>query len=104
MACSSIKPPMTPPRPLAAALRQRNILDVVFAYYRLWRRCAAPIERAEVVMKVLVTGAAGNGGQAVCQRLVSAGVSLRMADVSAPPVSMEGTEFVRCDTRTPIDV
>ena len=35
-------------------------------------------------MKVLVTGAAGNGGQAVCKALVQAGYSVRMADIMPP--------------------
>jgi nucleoside-diphosphate-sugar epimerase len=55
-------------------------------------------------MKVLVTGASGNAGQAICRALATAGVQLRMADVMAPPVAVEGAEVVRCDTRTPDDV
>ena len=54
-------------------------------------------------MKVLVTGASGNGGQAVCRLLASQGYSVRMADVAPPPEVVEGAEFVRCDTRTPDD-
>lgn len=54
--------------------------------------------------KVLVTGAAGNAGQAICRALTRAGCTLRMADV-APPAPEERNlgEFVRCDTRTPED-
>ena len=54
-------------------------------------------------MKVLVTGASGNGGQAVCRELLAAGFAVRMADVAPPPASLEGAEFMRCDTRTPDD-
>lgn len=56
-------------------------------------------------MKILVTGAAGNAGQATCVELARAGFDLRMADATAPPVSLRDLgEFVRCDTRTPDDV
>lgn len=54
-------------------------------------------------MKVLVTGGAGNAGQAVCALLATEGFEVRSADAMngiAPP----GGEFVRCDTRTPADV
>ncbi len=52
-------------------------------------------------MRVLVTGAAGNAGQATCRALAATGAELRMADVSAPPEEILGLgEFVRCDTRT----
>lgn len=54
--------------------------------------------------KVLVTGAAGNAGQAVCRALVRAGFKVRGADVSPPPPGQNAAEeFVRCDTRTPAD-
>ena len=55
-------------------------------------------------MKVLVTGAAGNAGQAVCELLHQEGYDIRRADV-APPAhdTLKGVEFVRCDTRTPTD-
>ncbi len=54
--------------------------------------------------KVLVTGAAGNAGQAVCRALAAQGYQLRMADVAAPPPDiLKMGEFVRCDTRTPDD-
>lgn len=54
--------------------------------------------------KVLVTGAAGNAGQAVCRALAEKGHRLRMADVASPPPDvLELGEFVRCDTRTPND-
>ena len=56
-------------------------------------------------MKVLVTGAAGNAGQAVTRLLADEGVSLRLADIAPPPDGVSGAgEFVRCDTRTPDDV
>ena len=56
-------------------------------------------------MKVLVTGASGNAGQATCRALAAAGVEFRMADVTPPPANLaEAGEFVRCDTRTPDDV
>jgi nucleoside-diphosphate-sugar epimerase len=56
-------------------------------------------------MKVLVTGAAGNGGQSICEALIEKGYDIRMADV-VPPSSeiLQKHEFVRCDTRTPTDV
>src|SRR5437763_1411086 len=50
---------------------------------------------------VLITGAAGTGGQAVCRLLAKSGRRVRMADVAAPPAEQrELGEFVRCDTRT----
>ena len=56
-------------------------------------------------MRVLITGASGNAGQAVCRALVGAEVEIRMADVMSPPSSCSKLgEFVRCDTRTPEDV
>ena len=56
-------------------------------------------------MKVLVTGACGNAGQAVCRALAATGASVRMADMT-PPAREDANlgEFVRCDTRTPDDV
>jgi nucleoside-diphosphate-sugar epimerase len=55
-------------------------------------------------MRVLVTGAAGNAGQATCRALAEAGMTVRMADVVPPPEAYkEIGEFVRCDTRTPDD-
>lgn len=56
-------------------------------------------------MKVLVTGAAGNAGQATCRLLQESGYDVRRADV-APPARDDtpGLEFVRCDTRTVPDV
>jgi len=56
-------------------------------------------------MRVLVTGAAGNAGQATCRLLAEAGYDVRRADV-APPLAddLPNVEFVRCDTRTPTDV
>lgn len=56
-------------------------------------------------MKVLVTGAAGNAGQATCKALAKTGAEIRMADVSSPPAeTLKLGEFVRCDTRTSEDV
>jgi nucleoside-diphosphate-sugar epimerase len=56
-------------------------------------------------MKVLVTGAAGNAGQAVCRALAATGATVRMVDVTAPPKENAALgEFVRCDTRTADDV
>jgi nucleoside-diphosphate-sugar epimerase len=56
-------------------------------------------------MKVLVTGASGNGGQAVCRALLNAGFTVRMADVfPSPAEDLKEVEFLRCDTRTPADV
>lgn len=56
-------------------------------------------------MKVLVTGAAGNAGQAVCRRLTAIQARIRMADMAPPSTEEAGYgEFVRCDTRTPEDV
>jgi nucleoside-diphosphate-sugar epimerase len=56
-------------------------------------------------MKVLVTGASGNGGQAVCRALLQAGHEVRMADVFPPAVEdLKYAEFVRCDIRTSSDV
>lgn len=55
-------------------------------------------------MKVLVTGAAGNAGQATCRALAKAGFEIRLADVAPPPEAVAKLgEFVRCDTRTPED-
>lgn len=56
-------------------------------------------------MRVLVTGAAGNAGQIVCQLLHREGYQLRRADVAPPPHdALADVEFVRCDTRTATDV
>jgi nucleoside-diphosphate-sugar epimerase len=62
-------------------------------------------ERGRYQMKVLITGAAGNGGQAISKALAQEGFDIRMADV-VPPSSddLQDYEFVRCDTRTPTDV
>ncbi len=56
-------------------------------------------------MKVVVTGAGGNAGQAVSRVVAEAGFELRMADMVAPAPDIAPLgEFVRCDTRTPTDV
>ena len=55
-------------------------------------------------MRVLVTGAAGVAGKAVCRQLLDEGHTVRMADVGAPPRGFEGADYQRCDTRTPEDV
>jgi len=56
-------------------------------------------------VKILVTGASGNAGEAVCRLLAGDdGLSIRRADVAPPPGGTPaGAEFVRCDTRTPDD-
>lgn len=55
--------------------------------------------------KVLVTGAAGNAGQAVAREVAAAGFDLRLADAVAPPPDIVALgEFVRVDTRTASDV
>jgi len=55
-------------------------------------------------MKVLVTGAAGNAGQATCRALAETGAEIRMADVAPPPQDcLKLGEFVRSDMRTPDD-
>jgi nucleoside-diphosphate-sugar epimerase len=59
--------------------------------------------------QVLVTGAAGIGGDAVCRLLLEEGFRVRAADVAPPQGDLrallrEGDgDFVRCDTRTPDD-
>ncbi|MBP3962930.1 NAD-dependent epimerase/dehydratase family protein [Paenibacillus lignilyticus] len=56
-------------------------------------------------MKVLVTGASGNGGQAISRALIQEGYTVRMADVSPPAgTDFADVEFVRCDSRTAGDV
>ncbi len=61
-------------------------------------------------MKVLITGAAGNAGQAVSQLLAREGFALRLADVTVPATDQAETvavtppEVMRWDTRTPTDV
>ena len=56
-------------------------------------------------MRVLVTGAAGNAGQAACRLLVEAGYDVRRADVAPPHADdLRDVEFVRCDTRSVPDV
>ncbi|QGQ99002.1 NAD(P)-dependent oxidoreductase [Paenibacillus psychroresistens] len=56
-------------------------------------------------MKILVTGASGNGGQAICHKLLEAGFSVRMADVMPPAGGViPSTEFMRCDMRSPGDI
>ncbi len=56
-------------------------------------------------MRVVVTGAGGNAGQAVSRLVAEAGFEVRMADMVAPASDSASLgEFVRCDTRTPTDV
>jgi len=55
-------------------------------------------------MKVLVTGASGNAGQAVCRYLVESGYDVRRCDIAPVPGDTLSAEFVRCDTRTDADV
>ncbi|MBA2362417.1 MAG: NAD-dependent epimerase/dehydratase family protein, partial [Chloroflexia bacterium] len=58
-----------------------------------------------MAMKVVITGAGGNAGQAVSRLVVEAGYELRMADMVSPSPEVASLgEFVRCDTRTPTDV
>ena len=58
---------------------------------------------------VLVTGAAGIGGDAVCRLLLEEGFRVRAGDVAPPQPGLRDLlrephgEFVRCDTRTPED-
>ena len=55
-------------------------------------------------MKILVTGAGGNAGQAVCRKIAASGFALKMADTVPPPADVLALgEFIRCDTRTPAD-
>jgi nucleoside-diphosphate-sugar epimerase len=56
-------------------------------------------------VKVLITGAAGNAGQAVSRLVAQGGFELRMADMATPPFDLLALgEFVRCDTRSPDDI
>ncbi|MGC4190232.1 MAG: NAD(P)-dependent oxidoreductase [Thermomicrobiales bacterium] len=54
---------------------------------------------------VTITGAGGNGGQAIARVAANAGYRLRLADMVVPPpdVLVLG-EFVRCDTRSVTDM
>ncbi|GAA3814592.1 NAD-dependent epimerase/dehydratase family protein [Deinococcus aetherius] len=53
---------------------------------------------------MLVTGATGNAGSAVCAALAAEGHALRLADVTLPgPDTRRLGEVVRCDLRTPED-
>ena len=62
------------------------------------------IYKTLIMSHILVTGAAGIGGQATVLALIAKGHTVKMADASAPPVALrEVGEFVRCDTRTPED-
>lgn len=55
-------------------------------------------------MRVLITGAAGNAGQAVARLVAEAGYEIRLADTVLPPSDVASLgEFVRCDTRTASD-
>jgi nucleoside-diphosphate-sugar epimerase len=54
---------------------------------------------------VTITGAGGNGGQAIARAAAAAGFRLRLADMVPPPADVGALgEFVRCDTRTVTDV
>ena len=54
---------------------------------------------------ILVTGASGVAGQAVCRLLAERGLEVRAADVAPSPNPLPpGVSFVRCDTRTLGDV
>lgn len=58
-----------------------------------------------MAIKVVITGAGGNAGQAVSQLVADAGFDVRMADMVPPaPHILARGELVRCDTRTPTDV
>src|SRR5947209_5890381 len=61
----------------------------------------ATVAASRGTMKVLITGASGNAGQAVCRLAAEAGFELRMADIALLPREIAGLgEFVRCDSRT----
>lgn len=54
---------------------------------------------------VTITGAGGNGGQAVARVAAAAGYRLRLADMVTPPPDVLALgDFVRCDTRSVTDV
>jgi nucleoside-diphosphate-sugar epimerase len=54
---------------------------------------------------VTITGAGGNGGQAVARVAAAAGYRLRLADMVVPPPDILALgEFIRCDTRSVTDV
>ncbi len=56
-------------------------------------------------MKVVITGAGGNAGQAVSRLVAEAGYELRMADMVSPVLEVAALGgFVRCDARMPTDV
>jgi nucleoside-diphosphate-sugar epimerase len=56
------------------------------------------------IVRVLITGAAGNAGQAIARLVAGAGYDVRMADTVPPPSEVVSLgEFIRCDTRTPVD-
>lgn len=55
------------------------------------------------MVRVLLTGTAGNTGQAVTRLVAGAGYDIRMADTVPPPPDVATLgEFARCDTRTPV--
>ena len=68
-------------------------------------RCTSRRTQKEgCIVQVLITGAAGNAGQAIARLVVAAGYDIRMADTVPPPPEVVSLgEFVRCDTRTPAD-
>ncbi|MGC4105058.1 MAG: NAD-dependent epimerase/dehydratase family protein [Thermomicrobiales bacterium] len=54
---------------------------------------------------VTITGAGGNGGQAIARTAAAAGYRLRLADMVMPPPDVLALgEFIRCDTRSVTDV
>ncbi len=56
-------------------------------------------------MRIAITGAAGNAGQAVCRELAGTSHDLRLGDVAARPSWVRPSDaYLRCDTRTPADV
>lgn len=55
------------------------------------------------MVRVLITGTAGNTGQSVAGLVAGAEYDIRMADtVPLPPDVATLGEFARCDTRTPV--
>jgi nucleoside-diphosphate-sugar epimerase len=64
-----------------------------------------PMQDQEPSPLVVITGAGGNGGQAIARAAATQGWRLRLADIVTPPADVLALgEFVRCDTRTVADV